>query len=225
MPPRVSVKVERLETMRRDLRRLPKDIAPAAKEGLWRAILGLRKDFQAQLALEGFRKPRLKWIWRPIAFGNPDDLSELGARLYPRDFHQSFERFEKGTTDTTPRRAQRFAIPLPRVRKRGGRGAPRVGYSSPRAFRARWPRNRKLVALRSKGKLYLIEYRKKRGRWESIGPAFLIVDKVRTPKRLGMQRYWGRRQVREKFLARVNSRIVPAMRKRFGNGVKGGRTA
>lgn len=197
---------------RKALREAPKHLVKGVRDGVARGLLGFRKEWLAQTEIVALRKPKNRWIWI-VRTGDRGTIDSITARLFPRKFHRSFERFERGGT-YTPRKGRFFAIAFRWNRTKSGK--PKPGYYSPTWFLRRFP-SRKLVPIRGKGgSRILMEFRKTRGRWRAFRPAFLLVASIPTPKRLKLNATWNSPTARNNFLRRLNENVGVTLDKIFG---------
>jgi len=193
-------------------RQAPKVVLRGAKDGIARGLLGFRKEWLSKTGIKGLQKPRNKWIWI-VRTGHRGTIDTVYGRMFPRKFHRSFLRFERGGTHA-PREARFHAIAFRWNRTKAGR--PRKGYQSPDTFARTFP-NRKLVPIPGKGgSTILMEFRKTRGRWRKFKPAFLLVPRIRTPHRLKLRATWDSPAARTSFIRRLNENVDKALAKAFG---------
>lgn len=194
-------------------REAPKKIVPAVADGLARGFLGFRKEWLSTTEIKGLRKPRNRWIWI-VRVGHRGTLDSITARLFPRKFHRSYLRFERGGS-YPPRRARFHAIAFRWHRTKSGKA--RKGYQSPDAFRRMFGASRRLVPIKaSGGRLILLEYRRSRGKWRRFKPAFLLLRRIRTPHRLKLRATWESPAARAAFIRRLDDTVDKKLKKFFG---------
>lgn len=193
-------------------REAPKRLVKGIRDGVARGLLGFRKEWLQKTEIEALRKPRNRWIW-VVRTSDSGTIDTISGRLFPRKFHRSLGRFERGGT-YTPRKSRFFAIAFRWNRKVSGK--PKAGYYSPTWFLRRFP-SRKLVPMKSKsGRLILVEFRKSRGKWKLFKPAFLLLPRIQTPHRLRLKATWESPAARNNFLRRLNENVDKTLRKIFG---------
>lgn len=190
----------------------PRRLVKGLRDGIARGLLGFRKEWLAKTEIEALRKPKNRWIWI-VRTSDRGTIDSITGRIFPRKFHRSFGRLERGGT-YTPKNSRFFAIAFRWNRKASGK--PKAGYYSPSWFLRRFP-NRKLVPMQGKGgRMILVEFRKTRGRWKRFKPAFLLLPKIRTPKRLKLAATWDSPTARNNFLRRLNENVDKTLGKIFG---------
>ena len=193
-------------------RTAPEKLVRGVKDGVSRGLLGFRKEWLQKTEIKGLAKPKNRWIWI-VRTSDRGTIDSIQGKIFPRKFHRSFTRFEKGGT-YTPRKARLFAIAFRWNRTASGKA--KKGYQSPTMFIRMFP-SRKLVPVPSKGgRMILVEYRKSRGKWRKFKPAFLLLPRIRTPKRLLLRATWESPVSRASFNRRLNENVAKTLKKIFG---------
>lgn len=191
------------------MKRAPKIMAFAARDGMERGMAGFRKEWKATLPA-GMKRAQA-FLFKSFAKG--DKLDNLEARMFPLKYRKSLLLSEKGGT-VRPKRAKSLVIPLPAFRTKGGRGKPKRAFRSAREFvKAR--KNTKLVKL---GRA-LVAFRKrgKKGKFKAIGAVFAIVPSIRVKPWLGYLKAW--QSTKPRFIERINKTIRDkGLKKVFGPG-------
>lgn len=186
------------------------------KDGIERGFAGFRREWTPKIGSSRLQAAS-RWIF--AAYTKGTKLGDLEGRMHPRKYHESLGALEEGAT-LTPRRTRSFAIPVGRVRKRGGRGAPKAGYARPSRFVQRFGTRRKLIPSAS-GDALLEVRRTGRGRAarsEIVGVAFALRRSVRIPRILHFLSTWQTSSARRSFMDRVHKTLNRELSRVFGSG-------
>jgi len=193
---------------KRAMRRAPEVMTFAARDGVERGLAGFRKEWKPTVKSQGLQRAS-RWLF--VSFAKGETLDKIEGRFFPRKYHGGLKLLERGGV-VNPKEGSHLAIPLPHVRKRGGKGNARKGFASPTVFKRKF-RRRKLVKLGSA----LVEFRKQSGKYEARGPVFALVKSKRVKRTLNLLEAWRRGLPR--FIERINKTIRDkGLKKVFGTG-------